>query len=324
MAYWMAQVGVKLEPRMMGIFLKYQFYKHWDNFPDQQEVILEQSYAIQKMLDNALADVMFSRTSTINYTVDELAKMIEMTDRMLSRLRIAEKREEPLKGECLPGRMMQHFYHDQLLNLHSQRGARSDRQQSVFNNPPDKVRRSWFITFFGAALFWAPSHHLAGLNNMWVDKLLAKQPWNLLVSTLLREWDGHRLVATILITANVSFLGVNDLPSDGIVKIACFLSTISSSTSFVLITALEGRIRNMESLHNIVKAQAWLNLLNNENIGLEILAVLLGLPYGLTMWAMVFFTIAFMSYCMHDVKSITAIIVGTVLLWHLVILIWSL
>ncbi|TRM69859.1 hypothetical protein BD626DRAFT_563572 [Schizophyllum amplum] len=307
MAYWMAQVGVKLEPRMMGIFLKYQFYKHWDNFPDQQEVILEQSYAIQKMLDNALAG---------EYLHNGSAMIIDR------QLRIAEKREEPLKGECLPGRMMQHFYHDQLLNLHSQRGARSDRQQSVFNNPPDKVRRSWFITFFGAALFWAPSHHLAGLNNMWVDKLLAKQPWNLLVSTLLREWDGHRLVATILITANVSFLGVNDLPSDGIVKIACFLSTISSSTSFVLITALEGRIRNMESLHNIVKAQAWLNLLNNENIGLEILAVLLGLPYGLTI--MVFFTIAFMSYCMHDVKSITAIIVGTVLLWHLVILIWSL
>ena len=31
--------------------------------------------------------------------------------------------------------------------------------------------------------------------------------------------------------------------------------------------------------------QAWLKLLNNENIGLEILAVLLGLPYGLTIWS---------------------------------------
>ncbi|KAL1696362.1 hypothetical protein GGG16DRAFT_43555 [Schizophyllum commune] len=311
-----------LETQLVGIYLRHQYYKHWDNFPNVQTATPQRILEWQKILDDARADVVFSSTSTVNYTAKELTSMIEMVDSMLSRAKAAKKLHVTLDGEWLPGRMMQHIYHDQFMNLYSQRGARADRQQSVFNNPPTRVGQSWFIKICGFFLFWAPQHHLTGLNRMWVDKMLAKEPWRNLVNTLLREWEGHRVVATILLAANVSFLGVDNLP-EGIVQIACFLSAISSSTSFVLITALEGRIRQMEK-HDLLRAQAWLKLLNNENIGLEILAVLLGLPYGLTIWSVIFFTISFMAFCMHDVKSTTALIVGVYFAWHLVVLLWSL
>lgn len=322
LAWDMQEPNAQLEPQMAGLYLRYQFYKHWDNFPNVQRTSTKQILQWQKALDDARADVVFSNTSTVNYNAKELSNMIEMVDCMLSRSKAAKKHGVKLEGEWLPGRMMQHIYHDRFLNLYSQRGARSDRQQSVFNNPPDQVKPSWFIGTCSALLFNAPQHHLAGLNRMWVDRVLAKEPWKVLVSTLLREWESHRLVATILVTANVSFLGVNDLPP-GIVQITCFLSAISSSTSFVLITALEGRIRQMEK-HDIVRAQNWLNLLNNENFGLEILAVLLGLPYGLTMWAMIFFTVSFLSFCLHDAQKLTQGVVGGYFGLHVVILLWSL
>ncbi|KAL1748766.1 hypothetical protein HDZ31DRAFT_28980 [Schizophyllum fasciatum] len=332
-----------LEPQMVGIYLRYQYYKHWDNFPNVQKTSPQRILEWQKILDDARSgkcciynvpstfhqnrantptDVVFSNTSTVNYTAKELTNMIEMVDSMLGRAKAAKKLHVSLEGEWLPGRMMQNIYHDQFMNLYSQRGARADRQQSVFNNSPTEVGQSWFIILCGLFLFWAPQHHLTGLNRMWVDRMLAKEPWRNLVNTLVREWEGHRVVATILLAANVSFLGVDNLP-EGLVQIACYLSAISSSTSFVLITALEGRIRQMEK-HDIVRAQEWLKLLNNENIGLEILAVLLGLPYGLTMWSVIMFTVSFMAFCMHDVKSTTALIVSIYFGWHLVVLLWSL
>ncbi|KAL1672420.1 hypothetical protein EV122DRAFT_294872 [Schizophyllum commune] len=316
------ETEAQLESQLIGLFLRYQFYKHWDNFPNVQKTSPERILQWQKLLDDARADAFFSTTSTVNYNVKELTSLIEMVESMLSRAKTAKKLGVRLEGEWLPGRMMQNIYHDQFMNLYSQRGARSDRQQSIFNESPTEVRQSWFIKICGFFLFWAPQHHLTGLNRMWVDRMLAKEPWRNLVNTLLREWEGHRVVATILLAANVSFLGVNDLP-EGIVQIACFLSAISSSTSFVLITALEGRIRQMEK-HDILRAQAWLKLLNNENIGLEILAVLLGLPYGLTIWSVIFFTVSFMAFCMHDVKSTTALIVSVYFAWHLIVLLWSL
>ena len=126
-----------------------------------------------------------------------------------ARAKTAKKLGVRLEGEWLPGRMMQnicgsavityHLHltssdHDQFMNLYSQRGARSDRQQSIFNESPTEVRQSWFIKICGFFLFWAPQHHLTGLNRMWVDRMLAKEPWRNLVNTLLREWEGHRVV----------------------------------------------------------------------------------------------------------------------------------
>ncbi|KAL1717453.1 hypothetical protein EV715DRAFT_203152 [Schizophyllum commune] len=326
-AYYLQDAQAKLEPQTKSIWLRYQFYKNWDHFPNLQQVTPELIYQWQEMLDYALADVMFSKTATINYSAHELREMIDMVNRMhcesgfwVARYRRKQK-NDPVSGcEWLPGRMIQHFYRDRFFNLYGQRGARLDRQQSVFGNCAYK--RTWFIKIVGVLLFMDPWNHLLALNRMWVDQVLSRKPWLELTERLLAQWSDQRVVATILLTANMSFLSVNDLDSS-ISKILCFLSALSSSGSFVLITVLDGRIRRIERRVDLQGAQDWLNMLNNKRVGLEILAVLLGLPYGLTIWSIIFFIASFMSYCMSDVKSPTAITVGGFFGLLFLIVIWA-
>ena len=51
--------------------------------------------------------------------------------------------------------------------------------------------------------------------------------------------------ATILLTANMSFLSIDGPSPDGFTKVMCYLSVITSCAAFVLITALERRIRRI-------------------------------------------------------------------------------
>ncbi|KAI5889541.1 uncharacterized protein SCHCODRAFT_02634849 [Schizophyllum commune H4-8] len=357
--FWLAEYNLdweiglmlqaQLEPQMLGIYLKYQFYKHWDNFPDIQTVSRCQIRRWQMILENALADVRFSKTSTVNYNVDKLQEMIEMVHRMYSRASRAAARDKKkaekdgkdkkdykvkarapkkpdlsVEGEWLPGRMMQHFYQDRFLNLYSQRGARVDRLQSVFGKSPGDIPKSWYIRILGLLLFRAPNNHLDELNQMWVDTVLSRKVWKKRVKALLSDWTEQRVLATILLTANMSFLSIDGPSPDGFTKVMCFLSVISSCAAFVLITALERRIRRIQKNIDLQAAQNWLQLLNNSKIGLEILAVLLGLPYGFTVWSIIFFCISFLSYCMDDVKSPTGITVGTIFGIHFIIVVWAL
>ncbi|KAL1724160.1 hypothetical protein EV715DRAFT_285330 [Schizophyllum commune] len=267
------------EPQIIGHYLRYQFYKHWDLFPNVQTMSPSQLLRNQKVLDDALSDVMFSSTSTVSLGASELTSMIDIFGRIAARHgQTRTTQGVQLEGDWLPGRTMQRIYRDRFLNSYGQRGACTDHQPLEFKG---SSRQSWFIRLCGKLLFMAPDGYLHALDSVCIDDRLAVQPWKELVKT--QEWEGNRLVATILLSASVSLLSVNDLP-DGIVKIACFLSALSSSTSFILVTALEWRIRKM-ARQDIIEAHEWLSVLNDKGIGFEILAVLLGLPYGLMVWA---------------------------------------
>ncbi|KAL1748765.1 hypothetical protein HDZ31DRAFT_79381 [Schizophyllum fasciatum] len=342
--WFLQESQAQLEDHTVGLFLKYQFYKHWDNFPDIQKLTTRQIRRMQLTVDNALADVTFSKTSTINYSADRLDSMKGMLDRLLSRHERSEKASQGRKerrmqgrtregrkelrkldptveGEWLPGRMMQQIYHDQFLNLYGQHGARVDRLQSVFGKHPDFARQSWFIMIFGALLFMAPCHHLDELNRMWVDRTLARGVWKKRVGILLGEWAQQRVLVSCALCLCVPF--IDNLP-DGISKISCFLSAISSSASFVLITVLERRISRIEKNVELGASQKWLLRMNNERIGLEILAVLLGLPYGFTFWSIIFFCVAFLSYCLRDVTSSTGMTVSAFFGVHIAVVFWAL
>ncbi|KAI4518140.1 hypothetical protein K525DRAFT_250738 [Schizophyllum commune Loenen D] len=133
------------------------------------------------------------------------------------------------------------------------------------------------------ALFMEPQRCFRALMYTWVDDVLAQAAWKKFVA--MAEWDGHRPVAALLLSANISLQSIDDLP-DGVAKTASILSTISAAASIVLVTAFEGRIRRAFK-HDIRRTQIWFYKLQGNTLGLEILSTLITLPYGLLLWSWV-------------------------------------
>jgi len=80
-------------------------------------------------------------------------------------------------------KVMQRFY-----NHHGQPSARLDGDRSV-HAPPTGIRHSLFMTLISPLLFSAPAVHLRSMHKIWVDKILRKHAYDLLVDKLNTEWQ---------------------------------------------------------------------------------------------------------------------------------------
>lgn len=143
-----------------------------------------------------------------------------------------------------------HVVHERFINYHGQEAARLSRYQSVHGEPSwQDQKRSWLMSILSPILFYAPDEHLCNLGKVWVDRIVAKQPWVKLISKLTTEWAEHtafvsdplllRLTAlkacvqaTILLNANVAFLDIPGVDSGGSPQ---SLTQIFSYISIVLV-----------------------------------------------------------------------------------------
>lgn len=85
--------------------------------------------------------------------------------------------------------------HNQFVNLHGQRGARLERNQSVHGltiNP-----RTTLVKFLSPFLFGAPEIHLRALDKIWVDNLVHRGHWNEFISKLNTEWQEFSLIVQL-------------------------------------------------------------------------------------------------------------------------------
>ena len=80
--------------------------------------------------------------------------------------------------------------HQRFLNFHGQRGARLDRNATIYGT---KGRRSLFGEVLSLGLFCAPDVHFRALQDIWVDKTVGHVPWNRLIGRLTSEWRDFTL-----------------------------------------------------------------------------------------------------------------------------------
>ncbi|KAL1680220.1 hypothetical protein EV122DRAFT_276397 [Schizophyllum commune] len=293
------------EPQVIELYLRSQFYEHWALFPNVQTISTIWILRVRKALDDSLSDIYLNATSPVHYTKQELENANDVLHRLQARHESATQLGIQLEVDWLPGQMMRRICREQLANLCVKYGTVPFTTYSGY-----QIKQSWVFRLLAAVLFMGPQRYFRVLMHTWVDGVLAQTAWKKFVETT--EWDGHRSIAALLLSANVSLQSINDLPA-GIAKTASILSTISAAASIVLVTAYEGRIRRT-SEHDIRRTQIWFYRLHGDTLGLEILSTLVALPYSLVLWSIILFTVAFMAYCLNGTGACTtAFIVAWVL-----------
>ncbi|EIW77909.1 hypothetical protein CONPUDRAFT_75670 [Coniophora puteana RWD-64-598 SS2] len=164
--------------------------------------------------------------------------------------------------------------------------------------------------------------HLKGLQVIWVDQLLNYIPWKKFVSKCRAEWTGYTLLSTVILNANIAFLALaNVTPQPGTIQsypqtaaqALSYASTVASFGSVVLGLVLPRR--NHTGSRKAADHDSYLlTKVTGHDLGLEALAIVLSLPYGLLLWGMVFFIAAFaaLTYQSTDilVKSVVSAVGG--------------
>jgi len=144
---------------------------------------------------------------------------------------------------------------------------------------------------------------------MWVDDMMHKAVWEASLKKVNEEWREFILYATVLLNANVAFLGSPRAGTLAGADISSYFSISTSVGSIVLglLLVRQNQTKDRETATDVV------NFLKNKAhplLGLEILAVMFSLPYALLMWSMVAFLVAFLFLCFEDSDIMTISLIG--------------
>ncbi|KAH0579359.1 hypothetical protein H2248_003499 [Termitomyces sp. 'cryptogamus'] len=285
-----SEVRGDVDPTHIKLYLEYQYWYHWDLFPNVGDPTDKIYDLVANTIADARTDIQSSRTSTVNHSKEDLKEMAEIVEGMKSRKFSASH-------WCL-GRFMQLIIKDRFINYHGQYGARLNFSQSIHsNNPPENT---WFFTIVSLLLLSAPNVHLKSLNELWVDQITLKARWVKFFVKMNSQWGEHIVHASILLNANVAFLAIpsND-PSNNTTlqstrtaaQIASYLSIVTSFASMLLALLLvrQHKAKERESL-DVGEYHRYVHTHTSSKYSFEGLAVVYSLPYALLTWGYVLFT----------------------------------
>ncbi|EJC99259.1 uncharacterized protein FOMMEDRAFT_148782 [Fomitiporia mediterranea MF3/22] len=307
----------------------FEFWQHVEYFPTHrplQEGLLEE---LMGLLVQMHIDVVTSLTSTSPYNDGELRSMIGSVKQLQALQTTKSARPYVVQGSA---KIMGLIANERYYNFFGFHGARLSCDQSVRGNAMKS--RSLLITLLSPALFYAPEVHLLGLEKVWMDGLVKVRHWKSFQSKLERDWEGFVLYATVLLNANVAFLGIPSVMSDNLgskllVSPAAIISQVSiiASLGSIIIGLLLVRQMRIGAKESVEDYLAFLENRTHEQKGLETLAILFSLPYALLMWGMATFLAAVAIICFYNFNGsasfLSRIIYGVIWLFISLFILWT-
>ncbi|KAF7301304.1 hypothetical protein MIND_00695400 [Mycena indigotica] len=304
--------------------LEAQYWYHCDLFPLSLNVTPAIVDELRDIVLHSIGDLITSSTSTVSWKIDQLNDMSRLVDGLTKN--VGKSHGKKLSGtSCLVGRLMQEFVRARVYNFHGEPGARLNVDQSVYDVAR---RRTLLIKLLSPLLFYAPDFHLDGLHTIFTDGLVRHRGWSEFVSRLTGEWQEFTLYATVVLNANVAFLSIQSVDTDGQstphrtpTQIASYMSMLTSIGAIIVGLLLLKQNRNRDRVP-APEAASYMSNRTHPTLGLETLAILYSLPYAMLIWSMVSFLAAFSFLCfLHaDLKTraLSAVIWGAVaalILW---------
>ncbi|KAG1748341.1 uncharacterized protein EDB91DRAFT_1113503 [Suillus paluster] len=214
------------------IELEAQYWKHIDLFPHASALDSQVLRELQQIIRFAISDCMTSEVSAVcALSMDVLKNTLDL----IKDVDVEDNCIQSAYDKCFIARMMNHFKHCQYLNYYGQKGARLSRDQTVHGDTYEQ--RSIMITCLAPLLFNAPYEHVYSLHKLYVDSIVNYIDWRTFVQKLNAEMQDFNLLATVLLSVNVGFLGIKDVDSgagSSLSQVASYVSVISSFGSMLL------------------------------------------------------------------------------------------
>ncbi|KAI1796251.1 hypothetical protein LXA43DRAFT_989002 [Ganoderma leucocontextum] len=134
--------------------------------------------------------------------------------------------------------------------------------------------------------------HLAGL----------RQSWESYTRQLVQEFSDFILIATVLLSATVGLLTINDI--DSVARAAALFATFASLGSITIGVFFVWR--HQRSNTEMPSSFTYLHNARNNAFGLSGHAILLSLPPVLLVWSIIAFTAGTLAYTLQDVSPASA------------------
>ncbi|KDQ52657.1 hypothetical protein JAAARDRAFT_183926 [Jaapia argillacea MUCL 33604] len=271
----------------LKVEMESRYWTHCELFPNHRDVPDEILNELMGIMMHSSIDAMTSELSLSIYSPQETRDMLDLVERVRTIGRANGA------SACVVGRLFSLYGHNRFLHNFGQHGARLASDQSIYGrniHPP----RSYLLKMFSVLLFSAPNGYLKSLEETWLDRTLKYSAWKDLMMRLFGEREQLLLLSTVMLTANVSFLAIQSVDQGDSYRspaqIASYFSMIASIGSIIFGLLL---VRKGMSLTREVAAVTGAYLLSDFNRRMEILSIIYALPYGLFMWAMTLFLLAF-------------------------------
>ncbi|KAJ7783234.1 hypothetical protein B0H16DRAFT_1496050 [Mycena metata] len=299
------------------IMLGREYWIHFAIFESIHETPMHVLREVRAIILDASTDLLVSHLSTVNHSKAQLEDMAKIVEGAIKDLNTG--------GRGCPfsvGRIMGQFYYERFVNFYGQEAARLCRNKSVHGKALMQDNHSWLMKILSWLLFNAPQVQLIGFDRIWVDEIAAREPWIRQIEKLTSEWAEHTTFATILLNANVAFLDVPGVetegPSQSLPQIFFYISIV-----LVLGSAILGLIlKRQHSTKHLGATEEAANFLSSHD--LETTAIIYSLPYALLMYGLVFFSIAFMLTCFLSTSTLTRLAVGIFLAFTSTLIVWCL
>ncbi|KAJ7500743.1 hypothetical protein B0H11DRAFT_2225139 [Mycena galericulata] len=180
------------------------------------------------------ADALTSPTTTIPFAVDDLLKMLTLTNAMTSggpRTQSSGVEIDQGSSSAL-ARLMSLFALERVNHLHGEYAARLDRRKSVYGASPK--RRYWMV-LLSPLLFNAPNRHLRDLRAIFMDELVSQLSWKRLMEKVLSEWQDMTLYGSLILNANVGILAIPGSANTPIAQVSSYMSICFGLASIILV-----------------------------------------------------------------------------------------
>ncbi|KIK63338.1 hypothetical protein GYMLUDRAFT_57568 [Collybiopsis luxurians FD-317 M1] len=187
-------------------------------------------------------DSLISKTAIHPYSTQQMESMLAIIPTIL-----------PSETDCgglsrTVYRILKIFTKEQFFHFHGEPTARLDFGRSVYNRAASSTAPYWFH-FLAAVCLCAPYQHLDQIKGMFSDSLLSYPRWTQFTQKMVEEWTDLTLYSTVMLNANIAFLSVqsiDSIPSQSPIKVAIYISGITSLGSITVGLLLLRRTRSKE------------------------------------------------------------------------------
>lgn len=223
-------------------------------------------------------------------------------------------------------RFMGIFARVHYLNFHGQPGARLDVDQSVYESPKQRARKSVALRIADPFLFGGPSKYLKTLQSVWVDHTVIQPRWRAFIGALNAEWAGFTIYSTVMLAVDVGLLGAPGVDQgkenfQPVSVIAIYVSTLCTVGSLVASVILTGESRRFAGNTSDEMAR-YMTEMTSSLIGIDHMAIMYSVPFGLLGWGMMSFVIALTSIIFNSTYTPTLVTIGSTIVLVSIFVAW--
>ncbi|KIJ32125.1 hypothetical protein M422DRAFT_35941 [Sphaerobolus stellatus SS14] len=310
----------------LNLELQRQYWVYLEYFPMHKELNPSARLHLIGMLNHSTIDTLSSNNSTSVLSSSQSKNYLDIIQNFTG------APESRGYETCIIARVMEDFLRGRVIHFYGEaEGARLARREYIDEGEEADPQSFWFKPV-SWLLFGQPSKKLQLIEALTVNSIFYKDSWKEFNASHVSEWKRTTTMALTLMIVDILSItylyesqGKHQIISNIMFQIgwhAGAMSAMSCFGSLILgLTAIS--VHEPYCSSHAGDAASYFKNAYNEVYGYQPLAIVLGLPYVMLLWALLGTGVTFMSLALRNENIWSMSILGSVVLLMVGLIIWA-